>query len=256
MSSVSAMEAALADGADDVLPWPCPRNLVAARLRSVAARGTVQETQSEFIQVLAAVVAGLDAREPHRVDHSVRVSGLCVELGRRAGIPATEAGRLRQAALIYDLGKVSIPDQILWKHGALTADEMALVRSHPVVGSEMLHGVSSLEPLLRYVVGHHERIDGSGYPYGLRGGEIPVSVQILGLADEYEALVSSRPYRARLSHSEAMAILAEETRLGQFDPALVALLEEALPAADLEASETSETDGIRGTAEASRPVSP
>lgn len=229
----TAAERALADGADEVLPWPAGERLVAARLRSLASQSLLREENADFGRVLASVVRGLEAREGHRVDHSLRVSGLSLELGRQAGLPTAELDRLRQAGLFYDLGTVTIPDRILWKQGPLTDEETALVRSHPVVGHEMVRGLPSLEPARPFLLKHHERIDGSGYPYGLRGREIPVSVQVLGLSDAYEALVSSRPYRAHRSHAEAMTILSDEAVRGRWDGSLIALLESALPAAGL-----------------------
>ena len=232
-SEVDASERALEGGADEVLPWPSRDRLVAARIRSLVSRSLLRDESSGFARVLASVVRGLEARDGHRLDHSLRVSGLAGEIGRLAGLPASELERLKQAALFYDLGTVTIPDRILWRSGPLTDEETALVRSHPVVGDEMLRGLPSLEPYRPFLLKHHERIDGSGYPYGLRGREIPLSIQILGLADAFEALVSSRPFRHHTSQPETLATLSDQAAHGRWDRALVDLVASALPAADL-----------------------
>lgn len=228
-------EAALSDGADDVLEWPAGEKRVAARLRSLVGRTLLRRETSDFTRVLGAILRGVEAREIHRVDHSLRVSGLATELGRVVGLPPDELERLRQAATFYEIGTVAIPDRILLKEAELTAEELALVRSHPVVGFEMIRGIRSLEPLGPFILRHHERIDGSGYPYGVGGRDIPLSVQVLAISDAYDALVSSRPHRPSRHHAEAMAILGEEAARGTWDKPLFALLEEAVLASEVPA---------------------
>jgi HD-GYP domain-containing protein (c-di-GMP phosphodiesterase class II) len=223
-------ETALTSGADDVLEWPAAVPRLAARLRSLAGRSLLKRESGDFTRALGSILGGFEAREVHRVDHSLRVSGLALELGRLASLSADELDRLRQGSVFYDIGTVSIPDRILLKEAEFTAEELALVRSHPVVGFEMIRGIRSFEPLAPFVLRHHERIDGSGYPYGLKGRDVLLGVQILGMSDAYDALVSSRPHRPPRQHGEAMSILREEARSGHWDTSLIALLEEAVPA--------------------------
>jgi putative two-component system response regulator len=224
---------ALSGGADDVLGWPAGGPRVSARLRSLAGRSLLRSEANDFTRVLGAILRGVEAREIHRVDHSIRVAGLSTELGRLAGLPPDELDRLRLAATFYDIGTVSIPDRILLKESELTPEEVALIRSHPVVGFEMIRGIRSLEPLGPFVLRHHERIDGSGYPYGIGGKEIPLSVQVLAISDAYDALVSSRPHRPPRPHAEAMAILGTEAVRGAWDRPLLGLLELAVPASEV-----------------------
>jgi HD-GYP domain-containing protein (c-di-GMP phosphodiesterase class II) len=226
---------ALSDGADDVLEWPAGGQRVAARLRSLAGRALLRRDTNDFTRVLGSILRGVEAREIHRVDHSLRVSGLAKELGRLAGLPSAEMERLRLASTFYDIGTVSIPDRVLLKEAQLSPEELAMVRSHPVVGFEMIRGIRSLEPLGPFILCHHERIDGSGYPYGIGGREIPLSVQVLAISDAYDALVSSRPHRPSRHHAEAMAILAQEAASGAWDGPLLALLEKAVPASEVPA---------------------
>ncbi len=234
-------EAALSDGADDVLEWPAGSRRIAARLHSLSSRTLLRRETNDFARVLGAILRGVEAREIHRVDHSLRVSGLATEMGHLVGLPPDELDRLRQAATFYDIGTVAIPDRILLKEAELTAEEFALVRSHPVVGFEMIRGIRSLEPLGPFILRHHERIDGSGYPYGVGGRDIPLSVQLLAISDAYDALVSSRPHRPSRHHAEAMAILGSEAARGAWDKTLFALLEKAVPASEVPAQVLHDT---------------
>jgi len=229
-------DAALSEGADDILEWPTGIPRLAARLRALAGRTLLKRETNDFVRVLGGILRGVESREIYRVDHSLRVAGLAIEMGRLVGLPPGEMERLRQAATLYDIGTVSIPDRILLKETEFSREELALVRSHPVVGFEMIRGIRSLEPLGPFVLRHHERIDGSGYPYGVSGLDIPLSVQVLAISDAYDALVSSRPHRPSRQHADATRIIAEEAREGAWDPQLVALLEKAVPASEVPAS--------------------
>jgi HD-GYP domain-containing protein (c-di-GMP phosphodiesterase class II) len=228
-----AADVALEDGADDVLEWPANSRRIAARLRSLSGRSLLRRETNGFTRVLGSIIRGVEARGVHRVDHSLRVGGLAGELGRAAGLPQAELGRLRQASTFYDIGTVSIPDRIYLKEAEFTPEELALVRSHPVVGFEMIRWIPSLEPLGPFVLRHHERIDGSGYPYGLTGKDVPLSVQILALADAWDALASSRPHRPSRGPGETMAILEDEASRGAWDRSLLRLLGDAVPASEV-----------------------
>jgi HD-GYP domain-containing protein (c-di-GMP phosphodiesterase class II) len=226
-------EEALAAGADEVLEWPSGPHRIAARLRSLEGRTRLRRETYDFAQVLGAILRGVEARGDHRVDHSLRVSGLVTEMGRLVSLPGDELERLKQASSFYDIGTIAIPDRILLKEAEFSPEELALVRSHPVVGYAMTRGIRSLEPLGPFILRHHERIDGSGYPYGLKGRDIPLSIQVLAISDAYEALISSRPHRPPRHHDDAMTILEGEATKGSWDRALLALLEEAVPASDI-----------------------
>ncbi len=223
----AAADEALAAGAWEVLFWPAPDPLVRARIRSIVRYAILQEEIRRFADILAETVRLFEAREPHTIDHSRRVAELSAEMGRAAGFGEEELLRLKEAGRIFDIGLLALPDAVLAKEAPLTAQELAMVRSHPVVGSELLRGIPALEPLRVFVLRHHERVDGSGYPDGLKGREIPLPVQILSLADAYDALTSSRPWRAVRSHAGAMEALAEEQRQGLWDAELLRLLQAA-----------------------------
>jgi putative nucleotidyltransferase with HDIG domain len=171
---------------------------------------------------LRTVVAAIDARDPLNAAHSYRVSQLSVRLGQAIGLYPEEQERLEVAALLHDIGKLRVPEQILLKPGALEAEEWEEVKLHPVYGAEIVAEAGMLSEIARVVRHHHEWMDGSGYPDGLRGEAIPRLARILSIADAYEAMTAHRAYRPAMPPWEARALIRE--RLGiQFDPELGAV---------------------------------
>jgi putative nucleotidyltransferase with HDIG domain len=186
------------------------------------------QTQAAYLGAIRALAAALDARDPYTAGHSERVSTLAVEMGRALVLNDEELDVLRLGALLHDIGKIGVPDEILGKPGALTPSEFEMIRAHPVIGARILRSIPFLAPHLPIVELHHERPDGSGYPYGLIGEAIPLAARIVHVADAYDAITSARAYRpGRLPH-EAIA----ELRRGaghDFDPLSVQALVKALP---------------------------
>jgi putative two-component system response regulator len=142
------------------------------------------------------------------------------------GLPRTQLLALHRGGFLHDIGKISIPDAILHKPGPLTAEEWALVKRHPIKGEEICSEMKSLRPVLPIIRSHHERWDGSGYPDGLRGNQIPLVARILQISDIYDALTTARPYKPALPPEEALGILTEEAKRGWRDPELVAVFGE------------------------------
>lgn len=216
--------AALRAGADDVVPWPSPAPLVRARLRGLLAVARSREESHRTVAAFAGLLEAFEAREPHRIEHSARVGRLAAGMGRRLGLSEGEVERIRVGGVLHDIGTVAIPDGILYKRERLTDGELAVVKSHPVIGFSLIRDVPALEPYGPFVLRHHERIDGSGYPDGLRGAEIPLPVQLVALADAFDAMTSSRPYRAVRDDGQTLSVLEEEARRGQWDRDLLRLL--------------------------------
>ena len=171
----------------------------------------------------AVVTLGLKVKDREARAHNLRVARLCVHIGRQLSMSAAELRLLARAGLMHDIGKLGIPDAVLSKHSALDEAEWTLIRSHPEMGLTLLHraGQSSREVLA--VLYHHERLDGSGYPYGLSGEAIPVEARIVAVADTYDALTSDRPYRRACSHADARRVLEAEAGL-RLDPRAVGAL--------------------------------
>src|SRR5262245_8285683 len=160
---------------------------------------------------LEAVIAlGVRVRDREARAHNLRVARLCVHIGREMSMSGHELRLLAHAGLMHDIGKLGIPDAVLDKHSALSESEWALMRTHPEMGLALLDhaGQSSREVLA--VLYHHERLDGSGYPYGIRAEGIPIEARIVAVADTYDALTSNRPYRTACSEAQARRVLTEE----------------------------------------------
>jgi HD-GYP domain-containing protein (c-di-GMP phosphodiesterase class II) len=163
----------------------------------------------------AVLALGLKVKDREARTHNLRVARLCVHIGRQMSMSASELRVLARAGLMHDIGKLGIPEAVLEKHSPLDESEWILMRTHPEMGLTLLDraGQSSREVLA--VLYHHERLDGSGYPYGLKAESIPIEARIVAVADTYDALTSDRPYRKACSPAEARRVLVEEagTRL-------------------------------------------
>ena len=175
----------------------------------------------------AVVALGLKIKDREARAHNLRVARLCVHIGRQLSMSAGELRVLARAGLMHDIGKLGIPDSVLGKHSALDESEWSLIRTHPEMGLNLLDraGQSSREVLA--VLYHHERLDGSGYPYGLKAEGIPVEARIVAVADTYDALTSDRPYRKACTEAEARRVLIQEAKT-RLDPRAVAALLGAL----------------------------
>jgi putative two-component system response regulator len=158
----------------------------------------------------AVVALGLKVKDREARAHNLRVARLCVHIGRQMSMSASELRILARAGLMHDIGKLGIPNAVLEKHSPLDESEWILMRTHPEMGLTLLDraGQSSREVLA--VLYHHERLDGSGYPYGLKAEAIPIEARIVAVADTYDALTSDRPYRDACSQAEARRVLIEE----------------------------------------------
>ncbi len=183
----------------------------------VQQKQAVEHLNQEMLDLLAAAV---DLRNHSVQSHSTQVARYATDIARHLGLPESQVEQVRKAALLHDIGKLAIPDHILYKSASLTAQEYAAIQQHPVVGAELLARFSSFRRLTPFVLHHHEHYDGGGYPDRLAGVQIPLEARIVGLADAVEAMASRRPYQPPMP---AAAIKGELRRCSgtQFDPRVV-----------------------------------
>ena len=171
--------------------------------------------------VVLSLARSIEAKDSLTGGHSDRMVEYAIHLGESVGLRERELQELRTACLLHDVGKVAVPDSILRKPGPLDTEETKIVRQHPIVGEKICAPLKSLRGILPVIRHHHERMDGSGYPDGLRGEQIPVKARILQIADIYDALITDRPYREALSSEEAIQVVSQEAARGWLDAYLV-----------------------------------
>ncbi len=176
--------------------------------------------EDSYFASIEALARAIDARDRYTFGHSARVAAISLEIASAYGLPRAQTEALRRGALLHDIGKIGVEDRILRKPGPLNDQELDAMRQHPLIGHQMLSGLSFLRPSLPSVLHHHERWDGTGYPAGLKDEIIPPEVRILALADSLDAMTSDRPYRKGLSFEAATAAIRAGSGT-QFDPAMV-----------------------------------
>lgn len=183
-------------------------------------RAALQQTADMSRDALNALIAALDAREHQTEQHSLRVADMAFRMGERLGLGKAELEILHRAAVLHDVGKIGVPDSVLLKPGPLDPHERQVMERHAEMGYEILLAAEHLREVAEVVHAHHERFDGTGYPRGLSGEEIPRGARIFAIADVYDALTSDRPYRAAMPASKAVTLISESAG-AHFDPVIV-----------------------------------
>lgn len=201
-------------GATDFLRKPIDQPELKVRMRSLMQLKRFTDDLDSAEAVLRSLALMIEARDTYTEGHCDRLGHYALELGEELKLPEDDLGALARGGYFHDIGKIALPDAILLKPGPLTPDEFKKMQEHPVIGDRLcgdlraLHGV---RPIVRH---HHERRDGSGYPDGLRGDDIPLLAQIIGIVDVYDAITTARPYHAAMPPETAFEALANEVRVG------------------------------------------
>src|SRR5436305_4494544 len=205
-------------GADDFLTRSVDRTELLARVRSLLKLKHRTDELERAEAVLFSLARSIEGKDPYTHGHCERLSQYSARLGEQLGLPEDQITALRRAGVVHDVGKIAVPDSILLKPARLTPDEWAIMREHPVVGERICSPLKSFRLVLAIIRHHHEKLDGSGYPDGLRGDAIPVIARVLQIVDVYDALTTDRPYKKAFSITSAMETIKQEVEKGWWDP--------------------------------------
>jgi putative two-component system response regulator len=203
-------------GADDFLSKPVHPHELRARVASLSRLKHLVDALDSAEAAFMALALTIEARDPTTKGHCERLATRAVLVGRTLGLSGDDLDALHRGGYLHDLGKVGIPDSVLLKAGPLTDAEFALMKRHTEIGDTLCAPLQSLRHVRPIVRSHHERLDGSGYPDGLRGDEIPVLAQIVGIVDVYDAMTSHRPYRSALDPDTVTRFLLDEVEHRRF----------------------------------------
>jgi putative two-component system response regulator len=206
--------AGLGAGADDFLIKPVDNDELLTRVRSLARMKRYTDDLDSATAIITTLATMIEARDGYGTGHCHRMANTVVAVGRALNVSDTDQQALYRGGFLHDIGMLAIPESVLRKPGALEPDEYELIKSHTVVGESLCANLRSLQPVRPLIRSHHERLDGSGYPDGLRGDAIPLLAQIVGVVDVFEAVTSERPYQQPLTPEQAIALLQSQVEKG------------------------------------------
>src|SRR6202166_3103957 len=208
-------------GADDFLSRPVNKHELLARVHSLLRLKQFTDELDNAETVLFSLALSIEAKDPYTEGHCDRLSKYSVALGEKLGLSEELRVALRRGGLIHDIGKLAVPEHILLKPGPLTPEERKIMEQHTLAGERICAPLRSFRHVLPIIRHHHEKWDGSGYPDGLKGEQIPLTARILQITDIYDALTTDRPYRKALPKEEALAIMREEMKRGWWDRSIL-----------------------------------
>jgi putative two-component system response regulator len=218
LSGADAKIKGIEAGADDFVTKPPNKTELVARTKSLIRVKSLNDNLTNTENVLLALANAIEARDPYTEGHVQRVAHLALALGDRMNLPGRDMKALKLGGVLHDIGKIKVPDAILNKTGPLTTQEREIMETHSSAGYQMcLPLKKALGTALDVIRFHHEKLDGSGYPDGLRGDEIPISARIMAVVDIYDALVTDRPYRKGMTRADSLRIIGEMVEGGKLD---------------------------------------
>ena len=232
-------------GADDFLNKPFHTIELTTRVRSLLSLKHFTDEFELAAKVLRSIALVVEGRDRYTGDHCKRLGEYAVRIGKTLGLDQEDLETLWLGGIFHDLGKIAVSDSVLNKPAPLTLEEFGVMKTHPAVGADLCGAMRTMERVIPLIRHHHEKLDGSGYPDGLAGKEIPLLVRIITAVDVYDALATARPYRKALPHETCMTILREEAARGWWDRDIVEKLDHA-PAMALPAGEPASRIPVGG----------
>ena len=217
-------------GADDFLTKPIDTQELLARVGSLARLKRYTDDLDSATSIITTLATMIEARDGYTEGHCHRMANYATAVGRTLGLGALDLQALHRGGFIHDIGMLAIPPAVVLRAGPLEPDEFERVKSHTVVGDELCRGLRSLQAVRPIVRHHHERLDGSGYPDGLQGAQVPLLAQIIGIVDVYDAVTQQRPYQRTRSSSEGVQLLRAHVDCGWRDRTIVEAFAEIIAA--------------------------
>jgi putative two-component system response regulator len=208
-------------GADDFLYKPVRKQEMLARVCSLLKLKQFTDELENAETVLFSLALSIEGKDPYTGGHCDRLSKYSVTLAERIGLSESECIALRRAGTVHDIGKVAVPEHILLKPGPLSPEERRIMELHPVVGERICSPLKSFRDVLPIIRHHHEKMDGTGYPDGLKDEQIPITARVMTIVDIFDSLTTERPYRRAMSSEDAFRIMREEAQRGWWDVALL-----------------------------------
>ena len=221
LSSTEDRIKAIEAGVDDFVPKPFNRLEVLARTKSLINVKHLTDELDNAHNILFALAKTIEAKDQYTEGHTERVTGYARELAKKMKLSDDQIEALRIGSLLHDMGKINVPDKILNKPGKLNDQEFEKIKEHPDWGAKICKNLKSVKDALPVIKWHHEKIDGSGYPDGLKGDDIPITAKIMAVVDVYDALSTQRPYKKAFSPEKCFQILREEVAKGWWDREIV-----------------------------------
>jgi putative two-component system response regulator len=252
LSSVPSVEneiAGIGAGADEFVHKPFHPEVLRTRIRSLLRHKAAVDRLEESETILMTLAQSVEQRDQYTGGHCERLARLSVALGAMLGLPRRDLLTLHRGGYLHDIGKLAIPDRILFKEGSLTEAEWEVMRAHTTLGEQICRPMKSLAAVLPLIRHHHEKWDGTGYPDGLAGENIPLLARVLQCADIYDALTSKRPYKRAFTENEALETIRRETERGWRDPALLAPFVELILAGEEHLAGWDELERLRRSLE-------
>lgn len=218
-------------GADDFFSKPFNPKEITAKIRSLLKLKMLQDELDHTEDMIFTLATAVEAKDNYTRGHSERVSRLSTLLAQLAGLGEREVTNIRKGGILHDIGKIGVHEDILHKTGELSAEELTIIRRHPLTGAEICKPLRTLRHIIPAIKHHHERWDGLGFPDGLSGEHIPLMGRVICIADSFDAMISRRPYRTGLGTDDAIRVMKNERTAGQWDPLLLDKFVEMVSAA-------------------------
>ena len=237
LSAVEDRVRGIKAGADDFLSKPYERIELLARVHSLLNLKAYTDELERAESVVFTLARSIEAKDPYTHGHCERLAECSARLGERIGLDEENITALRRAGVVHDIGKVAIPDNILLKPAKLTEHEWQLMREHPITGERICSPLKSFRLVLPIIRHHHEKLNGTGYPDGLKGDTIPMTARVLQIVDVFDALTTERPYKKAMSPAEALTTMEDEVKRGWWDRDLFEQFQSEIRVPTREASE-------------------